>query len=73
MSEDFSLRELLGVLTATSAIQRAQNDFIYRTVEYLRSRGVGWDEIAEALGVTRQAASEKHRREQERQQERQQP
>jgi hypothetical protein len=48
--------ELLATLPASSAAVEAVEEKLREHVSTLRTRGVSWERIAAALGVTRQAA-----------------
>lgn len=52
----------LGVLRDATAIRDAAGRVIERTVVSARIAGATWDEIADALGVSRQAAWERYRK-----------
>jgi len=51
--------ELLATLPAASAAVDAAADKLAEHVDMLRKRGVSWERIATALGVSRQAAWER--------------
>ena len=58
LTNDAVLRELSGLAERRKALMRTE--VILTTM--LRERGLDWDEIAWALGVTRQAASARYKR-----------
>ena len=51
--------ELLATLPAASAAVNDASERVREHVDMLRMRGVSWERIASALGVTRQAAWER--------------
>lgn len=51
--------ELLATLPAAASAVRASEDQLRDHVAQLRQRGVSWERIATALGVSRQAAWER--------------
>jgi hypothetical protein len=51
--------ELLAALPASTAAVHAVEDNLRNHVSMLKQRGVSWDRIATALGITRQAAWER--------------
>ncbi|MBV9947402.1 MAG: hypothetical protein JOZ69_11175 [Myxococcales bacterium] len=55
--------ELLEVLPASAGAVKAVEARLREHVTALRERGVSWDRIARALGVTRQAAWERFSKE----------
>ena len=55
--------ELLAALPATAETVDAAAEKVREHVEMLRKRGVSWERIAAALGVSRQAAWERFSRE----------
>lgn len=59
LSED----ELLAALPAAAAAVDAASDKLHAHVAMLRRRGVSWERVAGALGVSRQAAWERFSRE----------
>ena len=52
-------RQLLGALVPSEATVEAARRVLATQVGILRSRGVSWEKIGRALGVTRQAAWER--------------
>jgi ATP-dependent Clp protease ATP-binding subunit ClpX len=55
--------ELLATLPASSTAVEAVEEKLREHVAMLRDRGISWERIAAALGVTRQAAWERFSRE----------
>ncbi len=55
--------ELLAALPAAAAAVDSVEEKLREHVDMLRERGVSWERIASALGVTRQAAWERFSRE----------
>jgi ClpX C4-type zinc finger len=51
--------QLLAALPASEAAVEGAADVLHMQVEMLRSRGVSWAAIGDALGITRQAAWER--------------
>jgi hypothetical protein len=57
--ESLTDRQLLGALTPSEAPVEAARRVLSTQVGILRSRGVSWEKIGRALGITRQAAWER--------------
>jgi len=57
--ESLGERDLLNALPAASEAVRAAEEVLREHVATLRKRGVTWDRIGEALGVSRQAVWER--------------
>ena len=55
--------EFLGTLPAAVAAVEATEEKLREHVDMIRQRGVSWERIATAMGVTRQAAWERFSRE----------
>jgi hypothetical protein len=55
--------EFLGTLPAAVAAVEASEERLREHVEMIRHRGISWERIAAALGVTRQAAWERFSKE----------
>lgn len=51
--------QLLASLLPASSAARSLQDLLRQRVSLLRARGVSWERIGEALGITRQAAWER--------------
>jgi hypothetical protein len=57
--ESLSDEEFLAALPASAQAMDSAADFLRDHVHALRRRGISWERIATALGVTRQAAWER--------------
>jgi len=57
--ESLTDRQLLGALSPSEASVEASRRVLVTQVGILRSRGVSWETIGKALGVSRQAAWER--------------